>query len=60
MTKNLRFFNKKHDFINLEKITQILDVTNNKSLNLADKIFNIKTLEKATNDDVSFFLREHI
>ena len=55
MTNNLRFFNKKHDFINLEKITQILDVTNSKSLNLADKIFNIKTLEKAANDDVSFF-----
>lgn len=55
MIKNLRFFNKKHDFISLEKIVQMLDVTNYKTLNLADKIFNIKTLDGADKNDISFF-----
>ena len=52
--KNLRFFNKKFDYLTIERIIEITGTKPNKSFSLNSKISDIKTLESATPNDISF------
>ena len=52
--KNLRFFNKKFDYLTIERIIEITGAKPHKECNLNAKIFDIKTLESATQNDISF------
>jgi UDP-3-O-[3-hydroxymyristoyl] glucosamine N-acyltransferase len=50
----LRFFNKKHQFLT---IAQIIDITGAKpsgNFDLGSKVFDVATLEKASNQEISF------
>jgi UDP-3-O-[3-hydroxymyristoyl] glucosamine N-acyltransferase len=52
--KNLRFFDKKFDSLTIEKIIDITNTKPHKECDLNSKIFDIKTLESATQNDISF------
>jgi UDP-3-O-[3-hydroxymyristoyl] glucosamine N-acyltransferase len=52
--KNLRFFNKKFDYLTIERVIEITGAKPHKECNLNSKISDIKTLESATQNDVSF------
>ena len=52
--KNLRFFNKKFDNLTIGRIVEITSSKPHKECNLEAKIFDIKTLESATSNDISF------
>ena len=52
--KNLRFFNKKFDYLTIERIIEITGAKPHKECNLTTKIFDIKTLESSTQNDISF------
>ncbi len=52
--KNLRFFNKKFDYLTIERVIEITGVKPHRECNLNSKIFDIKTLESATQNDISF------
>ena len=52
--KNLRFFNKKFDYLTIERIIEITGSKPHKECDLNFKIFDIKTLESATQNDISF------
>ncbi len=52
--KNLRFFNKKFDYLTIEKIIEITGSKPHKECDLNSKIFDIKTLESSTKNDISF------
>jgi len=52
--KNLRFFNKKFDYLTIERIIEITGAKPHKDCNLNSKIFDIKTLESATQNNISF------
>ena len=52
--KNLRFFNKKFDFLTIERIIEITGAKPHKECDLNSKIIDITTLESATKNDISF------
>ena len=52
--KNLRFFDKKFDSLTIERILDITNAKPHKECDLNSKIFDIKTLESATQNDISF------
>ena len=52
--KNLRFFNKKFDYLTIERVIEITGAKPHKECNLNSKISDIKTLESATQNDISF------
>jgi UDP-3-O-[3-hydroxymyristoyl] glucosamine N-acyltransferase len=52
--KNLRFFNKKFDYLTIEKILEITGSKPHKECDKNSKIIDIKTLESATQNDISF------
>jgi len=52
--KNLRFFNKKFDYLTIERIIEITHAKPHKECDLNYKIFDIKTLDSATANDISF------
>jgi len=51
---NLRFFNKKVEFLTLAQIVEITGATPNEGADLNAKIFDVATLDKATADKISF------
>jgi UDP-3-O-[3-hydroxymyristoyl] glucosamine N-acyltransferase len=53
MTKNLRFFDKK-DFLTLAQIIEITGSKPHKNFDLSKKIFDIKPLDVANENDISF------
>ena len=52
--KNLRFFNKKFDYLTIERIIEITGAKPHKEHDLNSKIIDITTLESATQNDISF------
>ncbi len=52
--KNLRFFNKKFDYLTIERIIEITGAKPHKECDLNSKIIDITTLESATQNDISF------
>jgi len=52
--KNLRFFDKKFDYLTIERIIEITGAKPHKECDLNYKIFEIKTLDSATANDISF------
>ncbi len=52
--KNLRFFDKKFDSLTIERILDITDAKPHKEYDLNSKVFDIKTLASATQNDISF------
>ena len=52
--KNLRFFNKKFDYLTIERIIEITGAKPHKDCDLNSKIIDITTLESATQNDISF------
>ena len=52
--KNLRFFNKKFDYLTIEQIIEITGTKPHKECDLNSKIIDITTLESATQNDISF------
>ena len=52
--KNLRFFNKKFDYLTIERIIEITGAKPHKDCDLNFKIIDITTLESATQNDISF------
>ena len=52
--KNLRFFNKKFDYLTIERIIEITGAKPHRECDLNSKIIDITTLESATQNDISF------
>jgi UDP-3-O-[3-hydroxymyristoyl] glucosamine N-acyltransferase len=54
---NSNFFNKKKEFFTLKEVLKITDsvLCDNKNFDLDKKIYNVKTIESADQDDLSFF-----
>jgi len=52
--KNLKFFNKKFDNLTIAKIIEITGAKPHKTCDLETKVYDIKTLESATQNDISF------
>lgn len=48
------FFIKQKEFITIEELSKKIKIENLESLNLQDKIFDIKPLKEATENDISF------
>jgi UDP-3-O-[3-hydroxymyristoyl] glucosamine N-acyltransferase len=55
MLNNNRFFKKKYNFLLLKDILKITNSTLHKTVNLENKIYDIKNLQNADKDDVSFY-----
>ena len=53
MTNNLRFFNKK-DFLTLSQIIEITGAKPHRNADLSTKIFDIKPLDVANSNEISF------
>ena len=51
---NLRFFNKKHEFLTLAQIIEITGAKPSDGADLNAKIFGVATLDKATKEQISF------
>ncbi|MDR2760575.1 MAG: UDP-3-O-(3-hydroxymyristoyl)glucosamine N-acyltransferase [Rickettsiales bacterium] len=52
------FFTKKREYVTIWELAKMVDILNISSLNLEDKIYNVRPLSDATADDISFLSNE--